>query len=244
MPRNEKYQERRFDHSRGWQGNNTLGNVVVLIDGGLKVKPIPGQFIKWAYHGRAELVRQLHAGEEISRDSFFMGFTRHTPAIITNGPAGLNGSIKGVGFLPRKEHIGSILDKYKCHIQSPSDENYSDRGLKLLHDLFWAEGKDEIIDFSVMGTLELALDHTWHNLQDNDRATLLFYQPPMISFELRCRAEIHTDGEVHQFMNAQHDVYHGSNIEKWGERPAYLFIIEEIFDNSVGKNAFGKRVFP
>ncbi|HDR91288.1 MAG TPA: pyridoxamine 5'-phosphate oxidase family protein [candidate division Zixibacteria bacterium] len=208
------------------------------------MKQLPEKFIKWAYHQRAEVVRSQLADEEISRDSFFIAFTRHTPAIITNGSAGLNGSIKGIGFLPKKEFLGGILKKYKTHIQSPPDETYSRRGLQLLNDLVWAEGRDEIIDFTVMGTLELALDHTWRNLQENDRATLLFYQPPMISYEVRCRAEIHIGDEIHEFINAQHDVYHGSNIDKWDKRPAYLFRLEEIFDNSVGKNAFGKQIFP
>jgi hypothetical protein len=208
------------------------------------MEQIPRKFIDWAYHQRAELVRKQLSGEKISHDAFFLGFTRHTPAIITDGPAGLNGSIKGVGFIPKAEFIDDILAKYKDHIQSPADANYSARGLELLHKLVWGEGKDEIIDFSVIGTLELALDHTWINLKDNNHATLLFYQPPVISYELRCRAEIHIGDSIHEFLNAQHDVYHGSNIEKWGDRPAYLFRIEEIFDNSVGKNAFGKRIFP
>lgn len=205
---------------------------------------IPEKFIKWAYHQRAELVRNQLAGQEISRDKFFIGFTRHTPAIITDGPAGLNGSIKGVGFLPEKDKLPGILNKYTEHIKSPADKTYPARGLKLLHELVWEEGRDEIIDFSVLGTLELARDHTWRNLQDNNRATLLFYQPPMISFEVRCTAEIHKDDNIHRFLNAQHDVYHGSNIDKWDKRPAYLFKIQEIFDNSVGRDAFGKKIFP
>ncbi len=208
------------------------------------MKRIPEKFIKWAFHQRAELIRRQLRGERIPRDSFFIGFTRHTPAIITDGPAGLNGSIKGVGFLPKGDNIENFLDKYKNHIENYEGDDYPERGLKLLNKLIWAEGQHEAIDFSCLGTLELALDHTWHNLQDNDRATLLFYEPPMISFEVRCSAEIHAGDRIHEYLNAQHDVYHGSNIHKWSDRPAYLFKIKEIFDNSVGKKAFGKRIFP
>ena len=47
---------------------------------------------------------------------------------------------------------------------------------------------------------------------------------------------------IQQFINAQHDVYHAPNIERWVTRPAYKFNIEEIFDNSANKNGFGTQI--
>jgi len=208
------------------------------------MEKIPDCFISWAYKQRAELVRRQAREEKISPNEIFLGFTRHTPTVITDGPAGLNGSIKGVGFIPRPEFMEEIIEEYMKHINGPMDKSYSQRGLEILDRLVWADGKEEIFDFSLLGTLELAKKHTWRNLHFNNRATLLFYQPPAISFEVRCVAQIEESGPVQKYLNAQHDIYHGPNVNSWDKRPAYVFHIEEIFDNSAGRKGFGTRVFP
>jgi hypothetical protein len=205
---------------------------------------LPERFLNWAYRQRAKLVLRQAMGEDVSNEEIFLGFLRHTPAIITDGPAGLNGSVKGVGFIPKEEFIADILSDYIKHIEGPVNDGYSQRGLELLAKHIWGEDCEKKIDFRYFGTLELAMNHTWKNLQNSDSATLLFYEPPMISFEVRCKARIIKNGPVQKFLNAQHDVYHHPNPSLWEKRPAYLFEIMEIFDNSVGKNAFGKKIFP
>jgi len=101
---------------------------------------IPENFIHWAYHERAQLIKRQAEGEEIQPQEIFLGFSRHKPAIVSSGPAGLNASIKGVGFIPK-------------------------------------------------------------------------------------------------------NVYHRPNPDGWKDRPAYIFVIEEIFDNSVTPQGFGKKGF-
>ena len=197
----------------------------------------------WAYEGRRKLVQSIVSGEKVSQESIFLGFTRHSPAVITDGPAGLNGSIKGVGFIPKSEYIDNILAQFIKHINSGYGEGYSQRGLTLLVKLIWSDEAKERIDFTKLVTLELAKSHTWVNIQNSSRATLLFFEPPVTSFELRCSAEIHTDDIIHRFVNAQHDVYHKPDISAWGSRPAYLFRIEEIYDNSATQTGFGTRIY-
>jgi len=43
-------------------------------------------------------------------------------------------------------------------------------------------------------------------------------------------------------MNAQHDVYHQPHPERWESRPAYLFHIEKVFDNSASPQGFGRQI--
>jgi hypothetical protein len=204
---------------------------------------IPDAFIQWAYHGRAKLIRRQAQGEQIMPHEIFLGFCRHTPAIVSCGPAGLNASIKGVGFVPKPEYLQETLDAYLQHIAQGWHEGYSEKGLQLLMTLLYGESCQERIDFNRFGTLELARDHTWQNLQVAPQVTLLFYQPPAVSYEVRGRAEIHLEGSpYHRLLNAQHDVYHKPNPERWNERPAYLFTVEEIFDNSVTPQGFGKQI--
>ena len=205
---------------------------------------IPDKFLNWAYRKRAKLVERQVLGEKIHPREIFLGFTTHTPAIITNGSAGLNGSIKGIGFLPKTEFIQEILDIYFEHIETADQPHYADRGLKILYEQMWTKSAFEKIDFSILGTLELAKSHTWTNLHENNKATLLFYEPPAISFEVRCTTEIHLDGVYHKFLNAQHDMFHHPNPDVWKNRPAYIFRIDEIYDNSATKEGFGTPIYP
>jgi hypothetical protein len=205
---------------------------------------IPESFIHWAYNGRGELIRRQAMEEDIPSHEIFIGFTRHNPAIVSYGPEGLNASIKGIGFIPKPEYLQETLEAYVGHIQRGWWDGYFREGLKLLMRLIYGEGCKERIDFTRFGSLELALGHTWRNLQTNPAVTLLFYQPPEISYEIRGRAEIHEEGSVyHRLMNAQHDVYHQPHVESWVNRPAYIFIIEEIYNNSATGEGFGNRIY-
>ena len=107
------------------------------------------------------------------------------------------------------------------------------------------------IDFSMVGSLEMAKKHSYTNYKANPEATLMFYQPPVISYEVRGKMEIVDENDsgkreiYRQFINAQHDVYHYPNTKVWLDRPAYLFHIEEIYDNSATRDGFGaKMLYP
>ena len=109
----------------------------------------------------------------------------------------------------------------------------------------------ERVDFTKVGSLEMAKKHSYINYKANPEATLIFYQPPAISYELRGQMEIYDECDsgkreiYQQFINAQHDVYHAPDMTRWLTRPAYIFRIEEIFDNCVSKEGFGtKMLYP
>ncbi len=203
---------------------------------------IPAAFISWAYDERAAWVRAQASGKELSREQLFLGFTRHSPALISYGPAGLNGSIKGVGFIPYEEYLAGTTAAYLAHIQRGWREGYQRAGLALLLDHIWGPDCKPRIDFSRLVTLELARKHSYTNIQHNPQVTLLYYQPPTISFEVRGIAQIVHEGPIHTFVNAQHDVYHQPHPEQWPDRPAYVITIQEIWDNSNTRAGFGTRI--
>ncbi len=205
---------------------------------------LPAEFIRWLYEERAHLIRRQAEGEAVPAHEIFLGFTRHSPAVVSWGPAGLNASIKGVGFIPKEEYLEETLSAYLEHIRRGWREGYSREGLFLLMRLLYGEGCAERIDFTRLGTLELARGHSWENFQANPTATLLFFQPPATSYEVRGRVEIHQEGSIyHTLLNAQHDVYHRPRPEEWPKRPAYVFTIEEIYDNSATRDGFGRRIY-
>jgi len=90
--------------------------------------------------------------------------------------------------------------------------------------------------------MELAKKHSWENFNDNKNITLSFFEPPVIHYELRGKIEIVNDGILHKLVNAQHDVYHQPNPDRWPNRPVYIVHIEEIFDNSATKAGFGTKM--
>ena len=214
------------------------------------------RFFNWAYKTRGNTVKALAEGSMMSPEKLFLSFTSHDPTFISNGPAGLNGSVKGIGFIPRDEYLEEALAAYIEHIKTydPEDKTYSTRGLQLLMKWLYSEEAEKTIDFGHIYSVEMAFKHSWENYRANPEATLMFYQPPVISYEVRGQMEIvgeHNElGSVspydlpllQQFVNAQHDVYHLPNIERWVTRPAYKFTVEEIFDNSANKIGFGTQI--
>lgn len=210
-------------------------------------------FFKWVFHTRAEAVLKLYNGEMVSPEKMFLSFCSHDPAFVSNGPAGLNASIKGIGFLPKDEYLEETLEAYKAHIATyeKGDKEYSKRGLELLVKYMYGEEARDRVDFTKVGSLEMAKKHSYANYKVNPEATLIFYQPPMISYELRGKMEIYDECDsgkreiYQQFINAQHDVYHMPDTTRWLSRPAYIFRIEEVFDNCATKDGFGeKMIYP
>ena len=207
-------------------------------------------FFNWAFRTRAENVQKLHDGQMVSPEKMFLSFCSHDPAFVSNGPAGLNASIKGIGFLPKDEYLEETLEAYIRHIKTyePGDKEYSQRGLALLLKYMYGEDARSRIDFSKVGSLEMAKKHSYANYKVNPEATLIFYQPPAISYELRGKMEIYDECDsgkreiYQQFINAQHDVYPQPDMSRWLTRPAYIFRIEEIFDNSVTRDGFGGKM--
>ncbi len=210
-------------------------------------------FFNWAFRTRANTVMKIMNKEEMSPEKVFLSFCSHDPALVSNGPAGLNASIKGIGFMPKPEYLEETLEAYIKHIETydGNDKEYGQRGLEVLVKYLYGPEVQHRVDFSCIGSLEMAKKHSYANYKVNPEATIIFYQPPMISYELRGKMEIHDEMDTgkreiyQQFLNAQHDVYHRPDRNRWLRYPAYVFRIEEIWDNCVTKDGFGTQMqFP
>lgn len=84
------------------------------------------RFFDWAYSTRAKNVISLYNDEPVTPEKMFLSFCSHEPAFVSYGPAGLNASVKGVGFLPKDEYLEEILEIYIKHIKTyePNDKTY------------------------------------------------------------------------------------------------------------------------
>ncbi len=190
---------------------------------------IPEEFIRYAFDERVFLIKKM-IREGFSQD-MLIGFTRHNAAIITCGDAGINGSIKGVGFIHRNDILGETLKKMREELKNKYDMHHA--ALFLLNEIYVRDK----IDFKKLVSLELARKHTWKNLTEGEKkATILFFTPPSTSYELRCDVEIHQDDDIWEYTNSLHDIFHRPERKRdWRKTPAYLFKIREIYDNSEDK---------
>lgn len=187
-----------------------------------------------------------------------------------DGSVLINGKIMGVGFLLKPAYIGKAATEFrefmiKEGIDAESavkaggydrfgsargmPEEWQIRALELLQKHLYFE-KDEAkgkLDFEKLGTIEMGTEfpgkaaHMSSYIKENKNVTIVFFTPPLISFELRAEVEVLSSGEVFDFVHSVHDVYHGENPDLV-DKPAYIFHIKEVYDNSATKKGFGQRL--
>lgn len=203
--------------------------------------------------------------------SFYLEFTRHNPALCTaaareDNTIDVNGKIVGIGYVVKDRYLKEVINALKSHVKK-SDEKYRNiysegtslrklyeehaiQGLNLLLKYIYLtpEKAKNIVDFEKLSTVELAAGlsssskHTWNIVQKNRTACILFFQPPVISFELKGYLSIHLNDDYHKFVTLVHDAYHYTSPEKRGFRPVYIFHITEVYDNSPTSKGFGTKI--
>lgn len=230
---------------------------------------LPREFLEWNYYQRRELLARASQGFAGDPGSVFREIAaRHnavlcTAACLPGGEVEVNGKVLGVGYVLKREFVGEAVERLEEHLKL-SDEALSSggrgreevlrehaaRGLRLLLDLVYLEPSlaEEKVDFEKLASLELALrvphssKHTWGIVQRSRRASLVFFHPPSISFEVRCTISVHESGEYWRLVNLVHDAYHYVPPERRLGRPAYIFNVEEVYDNSATPKGFGRRL--
>jgi hypothetical protein len=190
---------------------------------------MPEEFIQRIFRERVSTIHRI-IRKEISDKELYVEFLRHTPIVATNGSAGVNAAVKGVGFVVKDDLLPETLSNLRDFIRSNASR---EDALKFLLENLYVEEK---LDFQKLSSLELAKKHTYQNLSENKQATLLFFIPPITSYEVRCKVEIHSNDLYHEYVNAVHDLFHKPKTKRdWSKTPAYIFSIEEIYDNSANK---------
>jgi hypothetical protein len=232
---------------------------------------LPEEFLKWNYYGRRRLIMNILEGGFRESHRFFIEFMRHNPVLCTacrrdDGSIEVNGKVVGIGYVVKRRFLNEKSRVFKEHLNL-SDEKYREvmddksrvrelyrehsiRGMRLLlNHLYLDRGTaDNIVDFEKLSTIELAArlkhssKHTWNIVQRCKAASLVFFQPPSISYELKGRISIHLNDDYHRFVNLVHDAYHYTPPEKRDFRPVYIFHVEEVYDNSPTPRGYGRRI--
>jgi len=236
------------------------------------VVKLPQKFLSWNYVGRRESAKAFIEGRHGQDMSlFFLESTRHNPALCTafqkpDGAVFVNAKIVGAGYVLKSEYLPEATRAFHQHLEfgdslfstaktskekKEATEKYQRNSMQTLLEHLYLEPEEarRRVDFTKMSTIELAKSkpysskHTWKIVQKNRTACLLFYRPPNLSFELRGWLDIHESGLYYDFVNAVHDAFHYSPPEKRQiERPVYIFNMEEVYDNSPTRGAFGTKI--
>ncbi len=201
------------------------------------MKDLPEEFIDYVFRRRkASVLKMVEGG--LTDKEILLEFTRTTPAVITYGPAGLSGSIKMVGFLPKAGSLPTVVKNIRellSHKSSMSFKEFMVRFVTMVYD-------ENIMDLGRFGGLEMAFRHSWNNIRATGKATLLFYTPPTISYEVRCSVKVHEGDGIYEYLNLLHDVFHTPDTGR-SEYPAYEFLVNEIYDQSATPQGFGRLIY-
>jgi len=226
---------------------------------------LPPRFLEWNYYPRRRLIEEMLTGEaRVSPEKLALEFTRHNPVLVTAAPVegGLrvNGKVVGCGYVVKPGYIGETVKAFEEHI-AVSDEAYeaargdrealrrlymehASRGARLLlRHIYLPRGEaEERVDFEKLATVELAMKETWRLVQRSRAASLVFFQPPTVSFEVKGEISVHVGDDYHRLVTLIHDAYHYTPPERRGGRPVYLLHVGEVYDKSVTPGGFGRRI--
>jgi hypothetical protein len=157
----------------------------------------------------------------------------------------INNAVKGMGFLPKPEFIGGLIDE----LQSSADSSMNYK-LNWLMDLYGR--RNDLLDDTKQVSLELYAKpdfatHTFLNQMTDPAVSIVFLDIP--SFEVRAITQLidPNDPELTkyqrqtvEYVNGIHDYFHGAAPRK---SIVAIYHVIEVFDNTPGK-ARGKRVVP
>ncbi len=231
------------------------------------------KFFNYAYGTRTAMSKMRVQGTQADESKMLIMSLTHTPAVITVGDAGINASIKGFGFVPKPEYMEEILEKYIAHMKTydwsegADNTEYHKKAYELLYETKYAPENQHKVDKTRLISIEMAkhfnvehnrdaevVAHTYTNVVNKGPvdATLIYYTPAIITYELRGKLTMHghygmkeDEMDLYQkFVNAQHDMNGRPFFDRWKNWPVYVFDIEEVYENSIATaDGWGKRIF-
>jgi len=213
------------------------------IWGQYKIRELPQEFMDWNIESRIEAL----AGMREDRMPSLAG--PHSASVASYGGGRLdteftvNNAVKGLGFVPKKDKIGEIIERLEQTKRAEMSEKFN-----ILESIY---KQKNLLDKTKQVSLELYTQkdfetHTFLNIMSNPSVSIVFLDMP--SYEIRAVTRlIHPEDDsasaeekkVVHYVNLIHDYFHG---ESWRKSIAMIFHVIEVFDNSPARR--GVRVTP
>ncbi|MEK6672345.1 MAG: hypothetical protein AABY42_02580 [Nitrospirota bacterium] len=159
---------------------------------GVTLNTIPSGFLEWLASSRINFLNEMREGNPMRY------FSAHLPVMSTwnsSSPFPVNMTVKGIGLIPRTEHLQSYTDVFESVIAEasamPWDESLYKR-IEAMHKLYGYAGH---FDPALLGGLEIFGGKTLGNLRENPSASLL-YAGMMHTAETMQYISFQVNGEV------------------------------------------------
>ena len=264
-----KQSKQDFSSNKFWQDDYFVQTNVVTptksdslieakIDGNWKcfsLRIFPEKFMKWNVEERTKTIETIEnmfsnpeknmqqprlAGPHNGIVSSY-GFKRDDSEFK------LNNAVKGMGFLPKRSKIDSIINL----LETTDDDPIMDK-LTILKSFY--KNADELFDMDKQVSLELYTTPKWEtqsflNQMQHPVSTIVFLDIP--SYKLKTIVRLldpnnpnltEYEKKVVDYTNLVHSYFHGKFSKIF---PTVIYYVIEIYDNSPGSSdAIGHRIVP
>ncbi len=224
------------------------GIIRAKVDGkwqSFTVRSLPDKFLEWNFRERLKTIEVMRQGGMPSFAGPHSGMVASHGFRRDDGQFTVNNAVKGMGFLPKQEHLAALLAELEA--TKDSSEEYKFGWLTRLY----TERKDWLdpakqVSLELYATPQFAT-HTFLNQMTDPGVSIVYLD--MLSFEVRAITQLLHPGDpglsadeqqAVAYVNGIHDYFHGAAPRK---SIVAVYHVIEVFDNSPGRGR-GKRVVP
>ena len=171
--------------------------VARLPDGPLRLPLVaaPEDFSDWLDEGRRAMYEQITDGSSPVRF-----FSQHLPMVVSHNADStfpFTCGNKGVGYLPRAEHLERLIASYRDTIEASKGKPWQESLRRRVQTAADFNLDPSLIDRRCLVSLEIFERQTFRNLSETPLASLLFtgHSPSFTSFQVNCAVEIIGPGD-------------------------------------------------
>ncbi len=235
------------------QGNVDIGKlgqgvIRARVDGkwqSFQVRPLSDTFLQWNFRERLKTIETLKKGGMPGFAGPHSGMVASHGFRRDDGQFTVNNAVKGMGFLPKREHLAGLLAEIRTAADSSDEYKFAWLTRLYAERTGWLDPAAQA-SLELYATPEFAT-HTFLNQMTDPGVSIVFLD--MLSFEIRAIARLidprdpglsEDDRAVADYVNGIHDFFHGRS-----PRPSIVAVyhVVELFDNSPGRGR-GRRVVP
>ena len=171
--------------------------IASLPDGRVRLPLVsaPEELSTWLDEGRRAMYDQL-----LDNSGPVSFFAQHLPMVVSHNAESVfpfSCGNKGVGYLPRTEHLERFITSYRDTIEASKGKPWQESLRTRVEAASEFNLNPELIDRRCLVTLEIFERQTYRNLQSTPLASLLFtgHSPSFTSFQVNCAVEIIGPGD-------------------------------------------------
>ena len=205
---------------------------------------MPPAFLQWQCSERKAMFEALSRGEQ---PRFLAS---HLPVVSTlNGHMGafpIHSSTKGVGLLPKEEHLAEHVDEISDCLARSQHKPAQDTRDERIETTLSLYNRPERIDKGAFGGIEIFRGQSYRNLLADARASLLFtgFGPQYLSYQFNCDVEIVESQDTRfEFLRGMRSLFEQDSfhIQQPEHTLGYVFHIREVFDKTPRALPGGKQ---